>query len=99
MSQNRRKVTVANFFVRPVWSLSARVPGAAGEEIRMSATPVYDAVLRDLKIDPERIAARPPWSFELAERVRKHRKKEVRSAARKVRPDDVADAPVLTGQA
>lgn len=48
----------------------------------MSATPVYDAVLRDLEIDPERIAARPPWSFELAERVRKHRKKELRSSRR-----------------
>ncbi|HEX6876793.1 MAG TPA: hypothetical protein VF165_14120 [Nocardioidaceae bacterium] len=49
----------------------------------MSATPVYDAVLRDLKIDPERIAARPRWSFELAERVRKHRRRELRSTRRK----------------
>jgi len=49
----------------------------------MSATPTYDTVVEELRIDPERIAARPAWSFEVAERVRKRRKKVLRSAASK----------------
>ena len=49
----------------------------------MPATPTYDTVVTDLQIDPERIAARPCWSFEIAERVRKHRKKALRSTLRK----------------
>jgi hypothetical protein len=49
----------------------------------MSATPTYDTVVEELRIDPERIAARPPWSFEVAERLRKRRKKVLRTAARK----------------
>lgn len=51
----------------------------------MSATPTYDTVVEELRIDPERIAARPPWSFEVAERVRKRRKKVLRSTAQKKR--------------
>jgi hypothetical protein len=39
----------------------------------MSATPVYDAVLQDLAIDPARIAARPRWTLERAERALAHR--------------------------
>jgi hypothetical protein len=55
----------------------------------MSATPTYDAVVEDLRIDPTRIAARPAWSFEIAERVRKHQKKVWRSAT----PDKRIDQP------
>lgn len=51
----------------------------------MPTTPTYDMVVEDLQIDPERIAARPSWSFEVAERVRKHRKKALRSARPKKR--------------
>lgn len=51
----------------------------------MSATPTYDTVVEELRIDPERIAARPAWSFEVAERVRKRRKKVLRSTAQKKR--------------
>lgn len=53
----------------------------------MSATPTYDAVVEDLRIDPTTIAARPPWSFEIAERVRKHHKKVLRSATPEKRID------------
>ncbi len=38
----------------------------------MSATPTYDNVVEELRIDPERIAARPAWSFQAAERRRQH---------------------------
>jgi hypothetical protein len=39
-----------------------------------TASPIYEAVVRDLRIDPEGIAARPEWSFEVAnENLRKHR--------------------------
>jgi hypothetical protein len=41
-------------------------------------SPIYDTVVRDLRIDPEAIAARPEWSFKVAEKVRKHRQKEQR---------------------
>lgn len=36
----------------------------------MSATPMYDNVVEELRIDPERIAARPAWSLQAAERRR-----------------------------
>lgn len=70
----------------------------------MSATPTYDAVVEELKIDPELIAARPAWSFEIAERVRKHRKRMQRSAAAKARlsqsaAEEVATRPVRAKRA
>ncbi len=51
----------------------------------MPETPTYDTVMEDLQIDPEQIAARPAWSFKVAEKVRKHRQKARRSAAPKKR--------------
>ena len=47
----------------------------------MSATPMYDAVLKDLEIDPERIAARPRWTLARAERALEHRKNLLGSPA------------------
>jgi hypothetical protein len=49
---------------------------------------MYDAVTEDLSIDPEKIAARPAWSLEVARKVRKHQRKTQRSAAatRRSRP-------------
>ena len=47
----------------------------------MPTTPMYDAVTEDLSIDPEKIAARPAWSLEVAKKVRKHQRKTQRSAA------------------
>ena len=45
------------------------------------ASPMYETVVKDLRIDPERIASRPQWSFKVAQKVRKHREKEQRRLA------------------
>lgn len=59
----------------------------------MQATPMYETVVEDLQIDPGRIAARPAWSFEIAERVRKHRRKVLRSSTPKKRSQARAKGP------
>lgn len=41
----------------------------------MSATPTYDNVVDELRIDPERIAARPAWSFQAAQTRCRHQEK------------------------
>ena len=46
----------------------------------MSATPTYDNVVEELRIDPERIAARPAWSFQAAERRRQQQMVPSRTA-------------------
>lgn len=38
----------------------------------MSATPTYDDVVEDLRVDPEQIAARAAWSFQAARRRLEH---------------------------
>lgn len=38
----------------------------------MSATPTYDNVVEELRIDPVQIAARPAWSVQAAERRSRH---------------------------
>ena len=52
-----------------------------GRGVRMPPTPSYDALTEDLSIDPQKIAARPAWSLEVAKKVRKHQRKTQRSAA------------------
>lgn len=48
----------------------------------MSRTPTYDAVSSDLGIDPAKIAARPAWSLEQAQKRLEQREK-ARAARRK----------------
>ena len=50
----------------------------------MSATPTYDNVVEELRIDPERIAARPAWSVQAAERRRQHQETAPSRAAREL---------------
>jgi hypothetical protein len=46
-----------------------------------TACPMYETVVRDLRINPERIAARPGWSLKVAKKIRKHRQKQQRRVA------------------
>ena len=40
-----------------------------------------ETVVRDLRINPERIADRPAWSLKVAKKIRKHREKQRRQVA------------------